>query len=434
MASLEVKVQEDARGYIRFSFPSRSAQKYFGKNQYYFSFGAKADSSNMAEAYQVRNQLQEDLEKGTFNPNNLEKYKHSSKRKEVNIFNYKDLNPVELLDRFTEYHALNLAITTLENKYKKLYRDSLKGCEEINITTDIGQLKIAQHLRQIRGRNTQIGVLSVLKNSMDWAIENGIFPPNTPNNFPSHIGKARKLPQTKRLQVKILSDIEKDANKKAWTREQKDLIIKSYPERQIKSSFYRKIDIPTLIIEFLFCTGMRHGEAFGLRWGKVRWQVITPEEVFTELLINESYSSRNKLIKDTKNHKTRTIKLNQRAVEILQEIKTAYKDLGISSGNNDFIFLNSQKLPYNSSLLHKSWLGQITKEGKIKSKGKVSELVKEGKLSNYIDAYSTRRTFASLQIQAGVDPRTVADYIGDNVETVLSYYYQGKENFVPIAV
>lgn len=434
MASLEVKVQEDTRGYIRFSFPSRSAQKYFGKKQFYFGFGAKADSSNMAEAYQVRNQLQEDLEKGTFNPHNLDKYKHSSKRKEVNIFNYEDLNPLELLDKFTEYHGLNLAITTLETKYKKLYPNSLKGCEEMKISTEIGQLKIAQHLRQTRRRNTQIGVLTVLKNSMHWAIENGIFPPNTPNNFPSHIAKARKLPQTKRPQVKVLSDIEKDCNKKAWTKEQKDLIIKSYHERLIKNSFYKKIDIPTLIIEFLFCTGMRHGEAFGLRWGKVRWEVITPQGVFTELLINESYSSQCRVIKDTKNHKTRTIKLNQRAVEILQEIKAAYKDLGIGTGNNDFIFLNSNKLPYNSILLQELWVGKITKEGKTNNKGIVTELVKEGKLPNYIEAYSTRRTFASLQIQAGVDPRTVADYIGDNVETVLSYYYQGKENFVPIAV
>ncbi|WP_330205505.1 site-specific integrase [Cyanobacterium sp. Dongsha4] len=434
MASHQVKVQQDAREYIRLSFPSFFAQKYFGKKQYYISFGVKADPSNMAEAYQARNQLQKDLEKGTFNPNNLDKYKHSSKKTEVNFFNYEDLNPLELLDKFTEYHGPNLAITTLENKYKKLYRDSLKGCEQINITTDIGQLQIAQHLRQTRGRYTQIEVLSVLKNSMDWAIENGIFPPHTPNNFPSHLAKARKLPKTTRAQVKVLSDIEKDCNKKAWTKEQKDLIIKSYHERQIKSSFYRKIDIPALIIEFLFCTGMRHGEAFGLRWGKVRWQVITPEGVFTELLINESYSSTCKIIKDTKNHKTRTIKLSQRAVEILQEIKAAYKDLGIGTGNNDFIFLNSQKRPYNTHLLITSWLTQTTKEGKIKRKGIVSELVKEGKLPNYIDAYSTRRTFASLQIQAGVDPRTVADYIGDNVETVLSYYYQGKENFVPIAV
>lgn len=434
MTTLEVKVQEDARKYIRFSFPSSHAQKYFGKKQFYFSFGAKADPSNMAEAYQVRNQLQEDLEKSTFNPHNLDKYKHSSKKTEVNFFNYEDLNPVELLDKFTEYYDPNLAITTLENKYKTLYRDSLKGCEEMKITTDIGQLKIAQHLRQTRGRHTQIGVLSVLKNSMNWAIENGIFPPNTPNNFPSHIAKARKLPITKRPQVKALGDIEKDPNKKAWTKEQKDLIIKSYHERYIKNSFYKKIDIPTLIIEFLFCTGMRHGEAFGLRWGKVRWEVITPEGVFTELLINESYSSISKLIKDTKNHKSRTIKLNQRGVEILQEIKAAYKDLGIGTSNNDFIFLNSQKRPYNSFLLEILWLGKITKEGKIKHKGIVTELIKKGKLPNYIDAYSTRRTFASLQIQAGVDPRTVADYIGDNVETVLSYYYQGKENFVPIAV
>jgi len=258
MASHQVKVQQDAREYIRLSFPSFFAQKYFGKKQYYISFGVKADPSNMAEAYLVRNQLQEDLEKGTFNPNNLEKYKHSSKRKEINIFNYEDLNPVELLDKFTEYHAPNLAITTLENKYKKLYRNSLKGCEQIKITTDIGQLKIAQHLRQTRGRCTQIEVLSVLKNSINWAIENGIFPPNTPNKFPSHIAKARKLPQTKRPQVKAVSDIEKDPNKKTWTKEQKDLIIKSYPKRQIKSSFYRKIDIPTEIIEFLFFTCMRH--------------------------------------------------------------------------------------------------------------------------------------------------------------------------------
>lgn len=43
MASHQVKVQQDAREYIRLSFPSFFAQKYFGKKQYYISFGVKAD-------------------------------------------------------------------------------------------------------------------------------------------------------------------------------------------------------------------------------------------------------------------------------------------------------------------------------------------------------------------------------------------------------
>jgi len=52
-------------------------------------------------------------------------------------------------------------------------------------------------------------------------------------------------------------------------------------------------------------------------------------------------------------------------------------------------------------------------------------------LRSYIDPYSTRRTFISIEAQSGVDPKTVADIVGDNVETILKHYYQGREDHVP---
>lgn len=421
----EVTVKSDSKGYLRFCIPTAFAQQYWGKKQNFISFGAKNNEANKAEAYQKRNELQKDLENGTFNPHNLDKYKHSSKQKKAVASQQKEISLLDLYDQFTEYQCHSLSIGVV-NDYRKTYRNAIKDCAEVNIYSETGQFEINKHLRETRCPNIQIRVLGILNKAMEWGIENGILPKNTVNNFLSYQQKARKLPKTKKAQIKALENKLKDHEKRAWTKTERDIIMDAFNHRKINSSYFRQCDVVALLVEFLFLTGLRHGEAYGLKWGKVKWS--NEQEPYTYAYIDTSYHSKQKVFKETKNRKVRNLRLSQRAVEILKQLKAFYESIGRSTNDADLVFQNSQGNPFNTTYFASVW------RGSKRNQGIVVQLVEERKLEHYIDFYSTRRTFASLQAQAGIDPRTVADYIGDNVETVLKHYYRGREDYVPVEI
>ena len=52
----------------------------------------------------------------------------------------------------------------------------------------------------------------------------------------------------------------------------------------------------------------------------------------------------------------------------------------------------------------------------------VKELVKEGKIREYLPPYHLRHSFATNMLRQGVDIATVAGLIGDNVQTVINHY------------
>jgi site-specific recombinase XerD len=59
-------------------------------------------------------------------------------------------------------------------------------------------------------------------------------------------------------------------------------------------------------------------------------------------------------------------------------------------------------------------------------------LVEEGKVSQYLKPYATRKTFITRQLQNGVDPKTVAYWVGDNVDTIMEYYSDINREAVPV--
>jgi hypothetical protein len=97
------------------------------------------------------------------------------------------------------------------------------------------------------------------------------------------------------------------------------------------------------------------------------------------------------------------------------------------------VFLNAVQKPFITGTIANVWRGRPDRKLKTKEEfmpGIVTQLVLDGKLNNYIEPYSTRRTFVLLMAQK-YDPKTVANYVGDNVEIILKHYYSGKENFTP---
>ena len=160
---------------------------------------------------------------------------------------------------------------------------------------------------------------------------------------------------------------------------------------------------------------MRHGEAFALRWNRIR---ISDQGMLCVIDLN--YSSKYKHTKETKTNTTRTIWLTNRATEIIYTLKSFYENKGRECKGDRLVFQKESGKGYITNEIASIW--HYHTSSKIITG--VAKLVTEGKLLQYLKPYSTRTTFASLQAQSGVDAKTVASYIGDTVETVYEHYYQ----------
>jgi integrase len=260
-------------------------------------------------------------------------------------------------------------------------------------------------------------MLGLFYRMVEWGKREERLVPGFVNKFKDY-ERAYKLSlktlNTKRKSPKGVEHLIPTEGIKAWSDQERDIIIAAFHSRLSERELTKrkgKPDHKAYLVEFLFLVGCRHGEAFALTWGDV-------DSDFKRIRINKSYSSTCRILKGTKTGKVRTVPVNSRVQEILHTLKP----------NNvvadDLIFPNTEGNNINSSTLHSLWspTGVSTVIGR---------LIKEGKLTRYLDAYSTRRTFVSLQISKGATVVDVAKWVGDNPETILKHYAGHNEEAVP---
>lgn len=418
----QVKVIEQ-KGYLILQLPSCFSKEFYGKKQKYIAFGAKDSNQNRSLAYEAATRLQKDLEEETFHPDNEVQYKHPSKQRKIG-YELKSKSLLEVYDLWIERtkkegkKSGNRQLSkTGELMYRGRYRRVIEALPQTFLSSDC-QEQIAEYLEKNYGAGTQSDILSQLYNMLEWAKDKNLLPNNTPNlfkEFKKNVGNPKK-----KGCPKLLKGLEtfRDPEKKAWTKEERDLIISAIHQRKKSSPYYKECDVLGLLIEFLFHTGMRHGEAFALRWDRVQIK-----ESGVQMAITQNYSTRYKITKGTKTEKPRTIWIDRRAQEIIKTLRDFYESKDRECFGSNLVFQKESGKGFNSYDLTNIWYGQ-KRIGKL---GVVSNLVKEGKLPQYLKIYSTRHTFASLQAQNNQDPKTVADYIGDtDVEMVLETYYQSR--------
>nr|WP_232224271.1 tyrosine-type recombinase/integrase [Mastigocladopsis repens] len=160
-------------------------------------------------------------------------------------------------------------------------------------------------------------------------------------------------------------------------------------------------------MKFLFWTGARPGEAFALTWGDISNDCC-------RITINKSCNG-HRIKKGTKNGKKRVFPCQKGS-----KLQALLLDIRPTSCNpTDLIFLSKTGRPLNSSIMFSCW--NEWKSKNIKYPGVVKSLANAGDVS-YLKPYAMRHTFATWAISSGVSPDKVALWIGDTVETVLTYY------------
>ncbi|MEG4323204.1 MULTISPECIES: tyrosine-type recombinase/integrase [unclassified Microcoleus] len=205
--------------------------------------------------------------------------------------------------------------------------------------------------------------------------------------------------------------IEAENDKRSFTKNERDIILSAFYESP--KSNERQI---APLIEFLFLTGCRPGEAFALTWGDIKFSSGV-------IVFSKSYVGRIKKIQCTKTKEVRMIRLTTKLGQLLTRTKP------LDARVNDLVFQQTDGGCYTSYQQSNVWLGFIDKKtsGKVYHyPGVVTRLAEEGKISQYLPPYHTRHTYITLTAWANKSDTSalmlLAHACGNSVDVILRYY------------
>lgn len=137
--------------------------------------------------------------------------------------------------------------------------------------------------------------------------------------------------------------------------------------------------------EFMLQTGMRTGEVRALKWNDISDKRV---------LVHANYTLTHGYKNSTKTNKKRSVPLNNRCIEILQN----------QEKSNDYIF------PYDR-MSYQSWFYDRMKEAKA-----------AGLISHRYRPYDLRHTAITRWIEAGIPVAQVAMWAGNTAEMIWNHY------------
>ncbi|MBW4425343.1 MAG: site-specific integrase [Nostoc desertorum CM1-VF14] len=287
----------------------------------------------------------------------------------------------EFWELFTQFKASQIEETTILEKYgtiaRYIERFPTQSPEEAPRIRDW----ILENLTHYMAWET----LNSLSRCCNWAIDSGLISSNPFLKL--------KIPKPKNKST--------DDYYKAFTLEQRDLIIQGFEEHYLYAHY-------APLVKFLFWTGCRPGEAFALTWGDV-----SPDRC--RIYINKSCNA-HRIKKGTKNGKKRVFPCQNgsKLQHLLLSICPAQHQA------DNLVFVSKTGRPMTSAILFSFW-NEWKSGNRYKYFGVVKELAHAKKIP-YLKPYATRHTFATWAISSGISPDKVALWIGDTVETVLTYY------------
>jgi integrase len=404
------------KGLLNLQIPSIYAKQHYDRKQQYLSFGARDTKENMIMAMQAALELQRDLEEGGFDSKDVDKYKHPSKviGRQYNTPRREVEEVLELYDEFVSNSRVGQ--TTLASAYKTFRNHLVKMADQQGYRLN-QQLEIKTWVEKNTAPTVCVITLAMLYRMVEWGKREERLAPEFTNKFRIYekaYKQSLRTINTKRKAPKGVEHLMPTEEIHAWTEQERDIVIAAFHSRLGSREIIKrrgKPDHKAYLIEFLFHTGCRHGEAFALTWGDI-------DDELKRIRITKSYSSRCKVVKGTKTGKVRTIPANTRVQEILRTLKPN------NATDDTLVFVGNTGNCLTSVMICQMWnpSGVLTVIGK---------LIKEGKLTRYFDAYSTRRTFVSIQIGKGVPIPTVAMWVGDKPQTILEHYAAPDFSAVP---
>ncbi|MBL1199883.1 MAG: tyrosine-type recombinase/integrase [Nostoc sp. GBBB01] len=353
--------------------------------QFFISSGLEDTKRNREIVRLRRDAIKSDIALGRFD-HTLESYQFRAVQidpaalvaKQLEVKYQQDLH--QLWERFSEFQRTQIEETTFLGTYKGIARFIKKlPTHSLEKTPEIRDWLLSNTTQLMAWHN-----LTHFQQCCEWGVQSGLIPDN-----PFLKMKIQNLKPKKKST--------KNNNYRAFTLQQRDIIIQSFEEHS-SHCYYASL------IKFLFFTGCRLGEAFALTWNDIN-------DNCTRISINKSRNMHG-ILKGTKNGKSRVFPAanGSKLQKLLQDIKPA------TSVPADLIFESKTGSRMNSFILHSVWNRSVNHPGVVR------ELVEAGKIPYYLRPYACRHTFATWAITSGVTPDKVALWIGDEILTVLRYY------------
>jgi integrase len=203
------------------------------------------------------------------------------------------------------------------------------------------------------------------------------------------------------------TDLE-EKDRRAFTKEERDVIIKAFYEADKPATRH-----VAPLVEFLFLTGCRSGEAFALEWKDV---FLGRDKNY--IRFSKSYNGRLKNTQVTKTGETRLFKIYPKLNKLLLRIKPE------NAKPTDLVFTQVNGKQWYIGQLAKLWnTYQLKHSSKIYTyPGVVTQLADSGAISCYLSPYHTRHTFITLMAHAGTDLLLLATSCGNSVDVIQRHY------------
>lgn len=304
----------------------------------------------------------------------------------------------EMWEEFIQYklESKEICETTYIIRFKRTYTYFLMPFFDRELSDELA-LDI---LSTIKNKNSNMRNMRQLLGCLSQACERLIKQGKLKKNYFLDSQESIIIPR------KPLHSYDDDSDRRAFTREERDKIIAAFYSSTIKGE-----KRAGALVEFLFLTGCRLGEAFALKWKDIESDFIS---------FDESYSTETKITKSTKTDTARPFK--KKGLNRLNDLLERIKPTDFSP--EDYVFTTVTGKQYTRLKLSSVWLGiDKSKKGtRYYYSGVISKLVKTNEIKQYLKPSSTRHTFITIQIRNGADPKLLAECCGNGLDIIYQYY------------
>ncbi len=280
-----------------------------------------------------------------------------------------------------------------------------------------------------RAPGTANGLFSIIKNSLKWAKNEELVPSSVSIEFEGWNEAIQKASEPKAPSW---------AHEKGYVNTSREYLAFPLKDMELILQTIKELawgKTPTGYFfnyaKLKFLTGCRSGEGMALRWQHFdENQKNEDMGIFGILRIERSFSVILKDEKSIKNHKPHKIACNKELASFLLEIRPE------SYSSSDYIIEPNLEGKERALFLHyfsNCWAGHYGGKSKgaivYKYEGFMEKLLDENKLTNrvYRSPYATRHTFITAQLNAGVPLGVVAEWAGDEPNTIAAKY-MGTDN------
>lgn len=390
--SVQVK-KSNGRLQLVFSHPIVTATGEIKTKRFYFSTGYDDTPLGRQRASVLSDTIQRDIDYGEFDAS-LAKYKPAASLTTVtpitpSVIPKHDLG--ELWERYTEFKKPQVSQSTYAVDYRK-YRNHIAKLPTKNLEDAIA---IRDYLVANLTTNAAKRTITNIHACCDWALKSKLIESNP---F-----------QAMAQEIKIPKSESKENEINPFTKEERDVIIAAFDESKLYGYY-------APLVKILFFTGCRPSEAIALQWKHIDEKFITFEQAIT--ISTKGLALKNGL----KTQSQRRFPINNQVREILNSIKLENcepEDLIFKSKKGGFIDFGD--------FLYHAWKGYKNRHGKVID-GIVTQLVKQGLVSEYRKPYQCRHTFITLCLEADIDAKDVAKWVGNSPEIIYKHYAGNKRD------